>query len=314
MKFKVISSQSVATGVEVALSFVVSALFCIVLTSPAAVHAAEFPNVNSDLFSSERVEAYGDKYHIDAAGNILNGYRRAKGQPVDFSALMSASVLAGDFKKAVAKCESCDFEPYAWPKSQISYQILNGSPSSKLFLAIKGTKAIYDGFVKAGIRPVPEKRTKEVNLIIIVGDVDFLRLQADQIKDRSVQEFYKKKRPAHGASSPKGTLLDRMFSGTSCTVSLKYRRTHERAYIFVTPEDYELCLPRQILLVAGLSPFKGDTPSAMNVNLSYSEITMADIVFLRTLYSLKKQLSFDSTAPLKANETTFDGPVFHSLF
>ncbi|WP_264212176.1 hypothetical protein [Leisingera thetidis] len=249
-------------------------------------------NIHSELFSRERVASYGYKrFSIDDSGNIEGGYRRAREEPVDYSPLLSDVALAKDFVKAVLGCEICEFSPFYWPEAKLTFHVVVTEEAKTPFLIFKSGEEFYDVFSEAGIDSDPEEKIERANLVMFVGDRDFLLRKAREIADPKVTRLYLARRMDEQESSVSKDYYAQLFSDTNCTVSLKGRKTEGRAYIFTPYEDLDACLSKQLLLVAGLHPFKGVVPSALNVDFNYNKATLADIFFLRVYYYIRRSMN-----------------------
>ncbi|MBY6068051.1 hypothetical protein KUW17_14950 [Leisingera aquaemixtae] len=268
-------------------------------------------NVHSEVFSKERVESYGYKrFSIDASGYIRNGFRVSRGEPIDYSPLLSDATLAKDFVRSVLGCENCEFPPFYWPEAMLTYHFVVTKEAKTPLFFFKSGEEVYDVFSEAGIKASPERQRDKANLVVFVGDSDFLLRKAREIADQQVIRLYSSGRTDQAPVHSNEAFIAQLFSGTSCTVSLIKREAEGRAYIFTPYEDLEACLSKQLLLVAGLYPFKGNVPSALNLDLNYSEATLADIIFLRAYYYIRKTLNVADEDLQAASEWVFGAADF----
>ncbi len=271
-------------------------------------------NIHSDVFSKERVESYGYKrFSIDASGNIRNGFRVSRGEPVDYSPLLSDAALAKDFVKTVLGCQNCQFAPFYWPDAKLTYHFVATKEAQTPFLFFKSGEEIYDVFSEGGMEASSEKQLESANVIVFVGDSDFLLRKARVIADQKVIRQYSSGRSDQVQGHSSSDFIAQLFRGTNCAVSLNRRETEGRAYIFTPPEDLEACLSKQLLLVAGLHPFRGVVPSALNLDLGYTEATLADVVFLRAYYYIRKSLNVADDDLQKASEWVFGAADFQRM-
>ncbi|UWQ31383.1 hypothetical protein K3555_12260 [Leisingera sp. M527] len=114
----------------------------------------------------------------------------------------------------------------------------------------------------------PEKRLGQADKAVFIGGTGFLARKARQSGAAGAAAYFFSGRRAKAVPESTDDKLARLFSGTNCAVSLNRRPGQAKAYVFTTPEDLGACLPRQFLLVAGLLPFEGETPSALNLNFN----------------------------------------------
>ncbi|KIC20884.1 hypothetical protein [Leisingera sp. ANG-Vp] len=270
---------------------VFAAALTLLLFAPpgAAGENSSLPNVRAEIFSPERVRTYGkEQYSIGPDGSLLGGYKASRKQPVDYSALLSNETLIRDFLKSVQGCIECGSIPFSWPDTGLTFHVHTAAEAKTPHLIFKGGEELYDVFSEALIDSTPEKRQDMANMVVFAGDAEFLARKAQQAGAANAAAFFSNGKRATARPGSTEDLLDRLFSGTNCTVSLKDRASKGRSYVFTTLEDLDACLSRQFLLVAGLLPFEGDTPSALNLNFNYTKATLADVAFLRIHYYIRK--------------------------
>lgn len=268
-------------------------------------------NIHSDVFSKERVESYGYKrFSIDASGNIRNGFRMSRGEPVDYSPLLNDEALAKDFVKTVLGCQNCQFAPFYWPEAILTYHFVVTEEAKTPFFFFKSGEEVYDVFSEGGLKAAPERQREKANLVVFVGDGEFLLRKAREIADQQVIRQYSSGRSDQAPGHSSEASIAQLFAGTNCAVSLNRRETEGRAYIFTPYEELEACLSKQLLLVAGLYPFSGEVPSALNLDLNYAEATLADVVFLRAYYYIRNSLNVADQDLQAASEWVFGAADF----
>ncbi|MEX0303337.1 MAG: hypothetical protein AB3N24_13030 [Leisingera sp.] len=264
------------------------ALATAVVSSLPAASKDRAPSIHAPEFSSHRIEKFGkDRFETDAAGDILNGPRATPLEPVDYSSLLRPSVLENDFKKASSHCPNCKTGFFSWPDGELSFRVLADAETREHPLSEKLASVLNTVFVKAGIKPVPANHAGDAGLVIIIGGEDHLRLGSKKIGVKAAEDFYTE---GDAADTNKDLLsVSRgLFDGTTCRVAMLEHKQNRKYYVFLQYEEIDLCLRRQLLISAGLEPFDGHTPSALNTAYDYKAPTTADFIFIRQMQGFLK--------------------------
>ncbi|WP_372574959.1 hypothetical protein [Ruegeria jejuensis] len=261
------------------------ALTCISNSPPAYSQGIQLPDLGSDKVSYKKLNEFKDEYYkFDENGKLVDGFRNARNEPIDFSPLVTDHILAEDYLKASLGCTDCAPRPFSWEGKRLSYGVLTENNQHLLRFAFPAGSALYDVFNKANISSRSTRDLSEADLVIIFGSIDFLLSKARRLGDHTTAEYYASVNQGLDSEQATDDKIARLFKGTHCRILAPSRSGRHKAYAYLTPEHIDECFAKQLLVAAGLLPFEGYTPSALNLAYSYKYATVADTLFLRLLY------------------------------
>ena len=258
---------------------------CVLSTQINPAYADGFsPNIAAPLFDPQRVASEGADFEFSNDGYILDGPRRGKGEPVDYSVLIRDEKIVNVFVQSVFWCSKsvrdCAQPSFRWDTKVLPIKAFaeeNALPFNKIF---KLVLMLADGIEAEGFSVPVAPDIDTAKIVVIAGGREYLKRQARQIGARYLEPYYEwlKVRGGEDAS------IAIVKKGETCFVSTIHRQSRGRVYLFLQPDDLELCLQQMLFDASGLHWTPGFFPTVTGGDHRFSVPTLVDKVFIRALY------------------------------
>ncbi|KPD10512.1 hypothetical protein [Phaeobacter sp. 11ANDIMAR09] len=258
--------------------------FTVLGTGAILANEPALPFLTAEEFSESRVSEFAATFFsTNGLGQIIDGPRQAPDEPVDYSVLMSERVLLEDFLKSSQTCGGCDGGGFLFSDTDVKMANFASPDLSKLLLAWRVSEHTYDILEPSGLPTSKAGSFDEANIVFVFGDAEYLASKAHLTGDSSLRSYFEGFREG---SMWEGTLSETtVLEGLPCSVTFEGPKGQEKVIVLTHSDYLASCMPKQLLLAIGLKPFRGSTPSALNLNHSYLRATAADLEFVKILRS-----------------------------
>jgi hypothetical protein len=233
-------------------------------------------NAAAEVF---KLEAVKDKswalFEVSPDGTIIDGPRRASGEPIDYSSIITTDALAELFEQSIMGCiegvRYCVQVPFKLQSKRLTFSISSKSEKSELKKLLN--QIFKETIGLAGFVATSEESDDVHSVQIFVGDISYLIKSAKEIDDSYGVEFFE----LFESSSKMSNLFD------PCYLSTKYRVSN-RTYVLIAENYFSVCLPRLLFETIGINETATYLPTVSSINSDYLVATLADLSFVEALY------------------------------
>ncbi|WP_299859120.1 hypothetical protein [uncultured Roseobacter sp.] len=227
-------------------------------------------------------------FEFSGSGQVVDGPRAARGEPIDVSHLYRKDVLGGIFMRSVLSClegiRYCDAIPRRWPTKDLSIKVVAEKGTFGIDEANTISDALYFTLGQLGFAVPSERNVEAAHIVIYAGSFEYLSQKTKQLSDDYGFDYYSEWKTEHDGQFSRDDYYEVSRPSGACYVSTKDFVSAEQIAIFLRPADLTKCLPISLMEVAGFGIVRGGYPTLIDEEASYKAATFADRLFAAMLY------------------------------
>jgi hypothetical protein len=223
----------------------------------------------------DRLKGRITQFEISPEGVIVDGPRQAKGEPIDYSPVLTAEAISYLFAQSITSCSEgiryCGTDHYRMSHQNIVISLASDTDEGGDLL--REVEAIFDQTLGlAGFSRQIGAGDQSFDLVIQIGPIERAKEYMREIDDQYGFEYYE--------YLEKNQYSDQILAYFSpCYLSTKSREDG-MASMFVTEGSMASCLPKLYLALVGLNETPGAFPSVTAIDGQYKTATLADRAFV----------------------------------
>ncbi|MDW3183934.1 hypothetical protein [Roseobacter sp.] len=249
--------------------------------------ATAFDPLFADLQNTETTQLF----EFSRNGQIIDGPRAARGEPIDVSYLYRKDVLGAIFTRSVLSClegiRYCDAIPRRWPTKDLSIKVVAEKGTFGIDEANTISDALYFTLGQLGFAVPSEPNIEKAHIVIYAGSFEYLLQKTKQLSDNYGVDYYREWKTERDGRFSRDDYYEVSRPAGACYVSTKDFVSAEQIVIFLRPADLTKCLPISLMEIAGFGIVRGGYPTLIDDETSYKAATFADRLFAAMLYHSK---------------------------
>lgn len=215
------------------------------------------------------------EFEISPEGVIVDGPRQAKGEPIDYSPVLTVEAISYLFAQSIMSCSEgirhCGTDHYRMSHQNIVISV--ASDTGKDGDLLREAEAIFDQTLGlSGFSRQIGPGDQSFDLLIQIGPIERAKEYMQQIDDQYGFEYFE--------YLEKNQYSDQVLAYFSPCYLSTVSREDGMASMFLAEGSIASCLPKLYFALVGLNETPGAFPSVTAIDGKYETATLADRAFV----------------------------------